>query len=102
MSNILVFVEQRGGKIHPASFQLLTAGATLAEKTGGQVVKVERARGVRVAQIEIRFRGVFPHCTRSMPLRARANKPSRPLPDEGQRVRRRLEAGKPAEETHAQ
>ena len=37
MSNILVFVEQRGGKIHPASFQLLTAAAGLAEKTGGQV-----------------------------------------------------------------
>ncbi len=37
MSNILVFVEQRGGKIHPASFQLLAAGAVLAEKTGGQL-----------------------------------------------------------------
>jgi electron transfer flavoprotein alpha subunit len=37
MSNILVFVEQRGGKILPASYQLLAAAAGLAGKTGGQV-----------------------------------------------------------------
>ena len=35
-NNILVFIEQRGGKIHPASFQLLTLAGKLAEGTGGQ------------------------------------------------------------------
>lgn len=35
-NNILVFVEQRGGKIHPASFQLLTLAKALAGSTGGR------------------------------------------------------------------
>ncbi|MCO6436072.1 MAG: electron transfer flavoprotein subunit alpha/FixB family protein [Phycisphaerae bacterium] len=35
--NILVFIEQREGKILPASFQLLALGEQLASKTGGQV-----------------------------------------------------------------
>lgn len=39
-TNILVFMEQRGGKILPASFQLFTAAAKLAEGTGGQVQAV--------------------------------------------------------------
>jgi len=34
--NVLVFVEQRGGKILPASFQLLALAGELAGKTGGQ------------------------------------------------------------------
>ncbi len=36
-NNVLVFVEQRRGKIHPASFQLLNAASQLAAKTGGHV-----------------------------------------------------------------
>lgn len=36
-SNILVFVEQRGGKILPAVFQLMQAAKEVADKTGGQV-----------------------------------------------------------------
>jgi len=35
-SNILVFIEQREGKILPASFQLLALAGELAAKTGGQ------------------------------------------------------------------
>ncbi len=35
-SNILVFVEQREGKILPASFQLLALANELAGATGGQ------------------------------------------------------------------
>jgi electron transfer flavoprotein alpha subunit len=35
-SNILVFIEQRDGKILPASFQLLTLASELASSTGGQ------------------------------------------------------------------
>jgi electron transfer flavoprotein alpha subunit len=36
-NNILVFVEQRGGKINAASFQLLALADTLVPSTGGQV-----------------------------------------------------------------
>jgi electron transfer flavoprotein alpha subunit len=36
-TNILVFVEQRNGRILPGSFQLFTPAAALADKTGGQV-----------------------------------------------------------------
>ncbi len=36
-SNILVYVEQRGGNIYPATFQLMHVAAELASKTGGQV-----------------------------------------------------------------
>ncbi len=39
-TNILVFIEQRGGKILPASFQLFTVAGKLAESTGGQVQAV--------------------------------------------------------------
>ncbi len=35
-NNILVFIEQRDGKILPASFQLLTLAGDLAASTGGQ------------------------------------------------------------------
>ncbi len=35
-NNVLVFAEQRGGKIRPASFQLLTLAGELAKATGGQ------------------------------------------------------------------
>jgi electron transfer flavoprotein alpha subunit len=36
-NNVLVFVEQRSGKILPASFQLLALAEQLAQQTGGQV-----------------------------------------------------------------
>ncbi len=36
-NNILVFIEQREGKIHPASLQLFTLAADLASQTGGQI-----------------------------------------------------------------
>jgi len=35
-NNILVFVEQRRGKVHPASMQLLSLAQTLAGSTGGR------------------------------------------------------------------
>ncbi|MGE0478926.1 MAG: electron transfer flavoprotein subunit alpha/FixB family protein [Phycisphaerae bacterium] len=37
-NDILIFAEQRGGKLHPASAQLVTAARGLASKTGGKVV----------------------------------------------------------------
>ena len=39
-TNILVFIEQRSGKILPASFQLFTVAGKLAEGAGGQVQAV--------------------------------------------------------------
>lgn len=39
-NNVLVFVEQREGKIHSAALQALAAGRKLAESTGGQVEAV--------------------------------------------------------------
>ena len=36
-NNVLVFIEQRAGKILPASFQLFTPATTLAQTLGGQV-----------------------------------------------------------------
>jgi len=36
-NNVLVFVEQRRGRVHPASFQLLTLAQSLAGTTGGRV-----------------------------------------------------------------
>lgn len=36
MSNVLVFIEQRGGKVLPASYQLLALAQTLAKVSGGQ------------------------------------------------------------------
>jgi electron transfer flavoprotein alpha subunit len=35
--NILCFIEQRNGKIHPASYQLLALATELAKSTGGRV-----------------------------------------------------------------
>lgn len=35
-NNILVFIEQRGGRINPASFQLLALATELSRHTGGQ------------------------------------------------------------------
>jgi len=45
-SNILVFIEQRDGKIHPASFQLLTLAGELAKATGGQAEACVAGQGV--------------------------------------------------------
>lgn len=45
-TNILVFVEQRNGTIHPASLQLLTPTAALAAQTGGQVEACIVGRGI--------------------------------------------------------
>jgi electron transfer flavoprotein alpha subunit len=38
--NVLVYIEQRDGRIHSASFQLLTLAEQLASKTGGRVEAV--------------------------------------------------------------
>ncbi len=45
-TNILVFVEQRGSKILPASYQLFTVAAKLAEGSGGQVQAVIVGHGI--------------------------------------------------------
>jgi len=46
MSNILVFIEQRDGKIRKASLEALTLGRTLAAKTGGAVAAVLAGSGI--------------------------------------------------------
>lgn len=40
MNDILVFAEQRSGKLHPAAIQCVTPARALAAKTGGRVVAV--------------------------------------------------------------
>ncbi len=46
MSNVLVFIEQRDGKIRKASLEALTLGRTLAAKTSGTLAAVVAGSGV--------------------------------------------------------
>ncbi len=46
MSNVLVFIEQRDGKIRKASLEALTLGRTLAGKTGGALAASLAGSGV--------------------------------------------------------
>src|SRR5258708_180237 len=46
MSNVLVFIEQRDGKVRKASLEALTLGRTLAQKTGGSVAAVIAGSGI--------------------------------------------------------
>jgi electron transfer flavoprotein alpha subunit len=46
MSNVLVFIEQRDGKIRKASFEALTLGRTLAGKTGGTLAACVAGSGI--------------------------------------------------------
>ncbi len=46
MSNVLVFIEQRDGKIRKASLEALTLGRTLAGKTGGALGAVLAGSGI--------------------------------------------------------
>ena len=46
MANILVFIEQRDGKVRKASLESLTLARALAAKTGGQVAAVVPGSGV--------------------------------------------------------
>ena len=46
MSNVLVFIEQRDGKIRKASLEALTLGRTLAGKTGGTVAACVAGSGI--------------------------------------------------------
>jgi len=53
-SNILVFVEHREGKIHPASFQMFAVARELQEKLGGEIHALVVGSGIAetlVAQI---------------------------------------------------
>lgn len=45
-TNVLVFIEQRGGKVLPASYQLMTVAGQLAQASGGQVQAVIVGQGV--------------------------------------------------------
>jgi electron transfer flavoprotein alpha subunit len=45
-SNVLVFIEQRNGRILPASFQLVAVGHALVERTGGAVEACVVGQGV--------------------------------------------------------
>ncbi len=46
MSNVLVFIEQRDGKIRKSSLEALTLGRTLASKTGGALGAVVAGSGI--------------------------------------------------------
>ncbi|KAA0251484.1 MAG: electron transfer flavoprotein subunit alpha/FixB family protein [Acidobacteria bacterium] len=46
MSNVLVFVEQRGGAIRKSSLEALTLGRSLAAKTGGSLAAVVAGAGI--------------------------------------------------------
>jgi electron transfer flavoprotein alpha subunit len=46
MSNVLVFIEQRDGKIRKSSLEALTLGRTLAGKTGGALGAVVSGSGI--------------------------------------------------------
>ncbi len=46
MSNVLVFIEQRDGKIRKASLEALTLGRTLSSKTGGQLAACVAGAGI--------------------------------------------------------
>jgi len=46
MSNVLVFIEQRDGKIRKASLEALTLGRTLAQKTGGALAACVAGSGI--------------------------------------------------------
>jgi electron transfer flavoprotein alpha subunit len=46
MSNVLVFIEQRDGKIRKASFEALTLGREVATKTGGALGAVVAGSGI--------------------------------------------------------
>ncbi|MCM3876938.1 MAG: electron transfer flavoprotein subunit alpha/FixB family protein, partial [Thermoanaerobaculia bacterium] len=46
MSNVLVFIEQRDGKIRKSSLEALTLGRTLAGKTGGALGAVVAGAGI--------------------------------------------------------
>ena len=46
MSNVLVFIEQRDGKIRKASLEALTLGRTLAGKTGGTLAACVAGSGI--------------------------------------------------------
>ncbi|MBL8114732.1 MAG: electron transfer flavoprotein subunit alpha/FixB family protein [Acidobacteria bacterium] len=53
MSNVLVFIEQRDGKIRKASLEALTLGRTLAAKTSGALAAVVAGSGVAGLASEI-------------------------------------------------
>ena len=46
MSNVLVFIEQRDGKVRKASLEALTLGRTLAGKTGGALAACVAGSGI--------------------------------------------------------
>ncbi len=46
MSNVLVFIEQRDGKVRKSSLEALTLGRTLAAKGGGSVAAVVAGSGI--------------------------------------------------------
>ena len=46
MSNVLVFIEQRDGKIRKSSLEALTLGRNLSAKTGGALGAVVAGEGI--------------------------------------------------------
>ena len=57
-NDILIFAEQRSGRIHPAVAQIVTAGRELAGKTGGQVVAAVVGDGLDEAVAAVDATGV--------------------------------------------
>lgn len=53
MSNVLVFIEQRDGKIRKSSLEALTLGLTLSEKTSGSLGAVIAGSGISALSSEL-------------------------------------------------
>ncbi len=53
MSNVLVFIEQRDGKIRKSSLEALTLGRTLAGKTGGALAATVAGSGISGLAVEL-------------------------------------------------
>lgn len=66
-NDILVFAEQRSGKLHPAAMQVVTPAKELAAKTGGKVVACVIGGGVDAPVAAIETAGVAAIVTVSDP-----------------------------------
>ena len=66
MANVLVFIEQRDGKIRKASLEALTLGRTVAGKLGGSVGAVVAGSGVASLAADLAFvRAALPRTGRT-------------------------------------
>jgi len=68
MSNVLVFIEQRDGKIRKSSLEALTLGRTLAGKTGGALAAAVVGSGISGLAVELAAYGAAKRGATSRPM----------------------------------